>query len=59
MIKIIDDSLENFNKDIVGKTLYVFGAGRRLVHLCETLRLNEQIVAIIDNNKLLWNTSFV
>lgn len=59
MIKIIDDSLENFNKDIAGKTLYVFGAGRRLVHLCETLRLNEQIVAIIDNNKLLWNTSFV
>ena len=59
MVKIIDDSLENFNKDIAGKKLYVFGAGRRLVHLCETLGLGEQIVAIIDNNESLWNTSFM
>lgn len=56
MIEIINGSLESFFTEVKYKKLFVFGAGRRLIHLCETIGIADKIIAVIDNNTELWDT---
>lgn len=55
MIKIIDDSIANFHKDVEESRLYLFGAGRKAIHFYEEFGLSGRITAIIDNDQRQWN----
>ncbi len=58
MIKIRNNSLEDFYRHLEGKKLFLFGAGRRTKLLCQETDLKGKITAIIDNNEQLWNHTF-
>lgn len=57
MVKVIDDSPENFFTDIAQKKLFLFGAGKRAKYICEIYDL-KNIEAIIDNNIELCGSIF-
>lgn len=58
MVNIVNCSVDAFLKNIKEKKLYLFGAGRRTLHFCETLDLKQPLCGIIDNDKEKQGKSF-
>lgn len=57
MIEIIDESIESFYRDLPGKKLFLFGAGRKAAILYHEMELEGKIIAVIDNDSRLWDTA--